>query len=60
MAGNPAQIISTYDKYIEKNKTLMDSRPKYDSKWTVNNKEFTDEMKLKMKKDLEDGIGFIE
>lgn len=60
VAGNPAQIISTYDKYIEKNKVLMENRPKYDSKWTVNNKEFSTEMKEKMKNDLIDGIGFIE
>lgn len=60
VVGNPAQIISAYDKYIEKNKVLMETRPKYDYKWTINNKDFTSEMKEKMKKDLIDGIGFIE
>jgi len=58
--GNPAQVISSYDEYMEKNKLLLDKRPKYDSKWTVNNKEFNYEMKAKMKKDLESGIGFVE
>jgi maltose O-acetyltransferase len=58
--GNPAQVISIYTKYMEKNKKLLEIRPKYDSKWTINNKAFTPEMKAKMKRDLESGIGFLE
>lgn len=59
VAGNPMRVICTYDEYMEKNKRLMENRPKYDSEWTITNKQFTKDMKDKMKKDLEDGIGYI-
>jgi len=53
-AGNPARIIGTYQKFVEKNKELMKTRPVFDLYWanmTPNNKQ-------DISQSLEDGIGF--
>lgn len=60
MLGNPAKEISTYDDYIEKNKVSMKNRPVYGEEYTLRNKKITKEMKEKMKKELQDGIGYVE
>lgn len=60
VAGNPSKYIASYDEYIEKNMKTMKYRPVYNEEYTLRNKNITQEMKEKMKKDLEDGIGFIE
>ncbi len=60
VAGNPLRFISSYDEYIEKNIEKMKYRPVYKEEYTLRNKNITQEMKEKMKKDLEDGIGFVE
>ncbi len=58
--GNPAKVISTYDEYIKKNKEWMKQRPVYGEEYTIRNRNITKEMKEKMKRDLEDGIGYVE
>ena len=60
MHGNPTRVISTYDNYMEKNREYMKERPVYSEEYTLRNKNITKEMKEKMKKDLEDGIGYVE
>lgn len=58
-AGNPAKVICTINEYLEKQRKLMESRPVYDSKWTVR-ENITDEMKKEMIESLKDGIGYVE
>lgn len=60
MRGNPTKVIDTYDNYIQKNREYMKKRPVYSEEYTLRNKKITKEMKEKMKKDLEDGIGYVE
>ena len=55
--GNPARVRCTLDEYLERNRILMKQRPIYDKSWHI---EITKDMKNKMVKDLEDGIGFFE
>lgn len=57
--GVPARVINSTDKYIEKEKEKMKSRPIYDSKFTVR-EEITEAQKQKMIEDLKDGIGYVE
>ena len=58
--GNPAKVIGSYDDYVKKNKECMKQRPVYGEEYTLRNKNITKEMKEKMKRDLEDGIGYVE
>lgn len=59
--GNPAKVISTYDDYIIKKKQEFDNVPVYNEEYTLRNPNFTDDMKQKMKKDLQEGrIGYVE
>ena len=59
--GNPAKVISTYDDYISKRKQEFDRVPVYGEEYTLRNPNFTDDMKQKMKKDLQEGrIGYVE
>lgn len=60
IAGNPATVISSYEKYIEKNRENMEHRPVYGEEYTLRNKKITKEMKAKMKDELKEGIGFVE
>lgn len=59
VAGNPAKIICKIDEYLDKNKENMDNRPVYDEKWTIR-KNISNDMKIKMINDLENGIGYLE
>ena len=54
VAGNPAKIIGTYDDFVEKNRKLMETRPVYNTFWA----DKTQEEKEKMKRELDDGLGF--
>lgn len=38
----------------------MKKRPVYGEEYTLRNKRITKEMKEKMKKELQDGIGYVE
>ena len=46
-AGNPAKFICTLDDYIQKNQSLLQSRPVYDSSFTLGG-NITDEKKTQM------------
>ena len=52
-------MIYTLDEYIEKNKNLMNIRPKYNNDWTVR-ANISSDKKEKMITDLQDGIGYVE
>lgn len=52
--GNPIQIISTYDNYVERHRKQMEVRPVYHTLWS----DKTWDEKEQMRKDLIDGIGY--
>ena len=52
--GNPIQIISTYDNYVERHRKQMKVRPVYHTLWS----DKTWDEKEQMRKDLIDGIGY--
>lgn len=58
-AGNPVKYICSLDEFVKKNNELMLKRPRYDESWTTR-KNITEDMKLEMKKELAEGIGFVE
>ncbi len=58
-AGNPAKFICTLEDYLEKNKALIKKRPVYDFSYTLGG-NITDEKKLQMIKELENGIGYVK
>jgi len=57
--GNPAKVKCTLGEYLERNRRLIKERPVYD-KSHFENGTFKPSVKQKMKKDLEDGIGFFK
>ena len=59
VAGNHAVVVSSTDDYINKNKDLMNNRPVFDVKWTVNG-GISEDMKNEMKDKLSDGVGYVE
>jgi maltose O-acetyltransferase len=59
IAGNPARIISTVDKYKEKTAILLNYSITYDKGFTIN-ENVSNKEKEKMYRELQDGIGFIE
>ncbi|GFN32764.1 DapH/DapD/GlmU-related protein [Paenibacillus xylaniclasticus] len=58
-AGNPARVIGRTDEYVEKNRSIMKSRPVFDEKWTIRN-GITIAQKEEMIRQLQDGIGYVE
>lgn len=54
VVGVPGRVICTCTEYVEKNKKLMETSPRYETYWPLK----TDEEKEKMKLELEDTIGF--
>lgn len=54
VVGNPAHVIGSTSDFIEKNKILLNTRPKYDTYWPNKTKE----EKEQMKQELKDSIGF--
>lgn len=60
--GNPAKVICSYDEYISKKKSEMNSSPVFDESYTLRNENFTKQMKAEMKKKLSDknGVGYVE
>ena len=58
--GNPARVIGSTDDYIKKQKNYLNNRPKYSAEgWTVGN-SLTEANKAFMRKELSDGVGFVE
>ncbi len=54
VCGNPAQVICSYDSYIDKNRKRMNEVPCYDTPWKCK----SDEEKQRMKQELKGKIGF--
>lgn len=54
VVGNPARVIGNTSDFVERNRILLNTRPKYDTYWP--NK--TREEKERMKRELNDTIGF--
>ena len=52
--GNPAHIVGTYEKFVEKHKGQMEQRPVFSTFWA----DKSDEEKTDMKVKLADGIGY--
>ena len=53
-AGNPAKVIGTYDDFLKKHKSQIESRPVYHTLWS----EKTNAEKELMRKELDDGVGY--
>ena len=57
--GSPARVICTLDKYLEKEKSRMQSSPVYDVDYTLNG-GLTWEKKEQQRKELVSKIGYID
>lgn len=57
-AGNPAKYICSIEDFIKKNSDLMKVRPCYGEEY-IENPKLTNEMKERMRIELEDGFGYI-
>jgi maltose O-acetyltransferase len=53
-AGNPAEVIKTFDAFLEKHASQIKTRPVYTTLWTSK----TPEEKEQMRRDLECGVGY--
>jgi maltose O-acetyltransferase len=61
VAGNPANIICSIEKYIDKNQYLMMKNPVYDESYTLRNKKITHNHKSKMYQELlKSKIGYVK
>lgn len=58
VAGNPARIISSLEDFVAKNKALLERRPCYNAEYTLRS-NVNKEKKQQMKRELQDGIGFV-
>ena len=50
--GNPAKVICSYAEFVNKKENELNRSPHYDSKYTLKNPNFNDEMKREMIRDL--------
>lgn len=57
-AGSPARVICSIEEYIQKNRELMKTRPCYGEEYSLRSNPSMS-MREQMRKDLEDGVGFI-
>ena len=59
--GSPAKVICTYDEYMTRKKAEFEIFPHYTKEFTLNNKNFSADMKQKMKEKMKKGrIGYVE
>lgn len=58
VGGNPAKVICTVEDLLTKHKAAMETAPRYDEKWLIQN-GITAEMKQKMSRDLDDQMGYL-
>lgn len=59
VAGNPARIISTIDRFIEKNKSLMNNNLVYDESFTLRG-GISRKKRKEMKDQIVGKIGFVD
>ena len=57
--GNPARVKCTLDEYLERNRIFMKQRPVYSKSLNLLDGAPPD-LKKKIMKELEDGIGYLE
>ena len=57
-AGTPAVVICTVEDYIKRNKKLMQTRPVYGEEYSLRSNPSMS-VREQMRRDLEDGVGFI-
>lgn len=59
VAGSPARIICTLEKYLQKEKRRMEKSPRYDEEYTLR-RNVSMEKRLEQKKRLKGNIGYID
>jgi maltose O-acetyltransferase len=59
VAGNPMRIIGSTSEYLNKNRRIMDTHPKFNSKFTVA-ENVSEEKKLEMIQKMGDDIGYVK
>ncbi|MBC5630265.1 acyltransferase [Clostridium sp. NSJ-6] len=59
VAGNPARVIETKIKYIEKNRELLELLPKFSWDYSNGSGKLTEDMKIEMKEKLKDSMGYM-
>lgn len=59
VAGNPAQVITTKEEYVNKNKILLDKYPKFSWDYSHGSGKLTEAMKKEMKEKLKDTNGYM-
>ena len=57
--GNPARFYCSTDKYLEKNRKAMETRPVFDETYTLRSNDYSAYKEEEMRQTLEDGIGYI-
>ncbi len=57
--GNPAKVRCTLDEFVDRNRSLMGQRPKYDASYSLGANP-SQEKKDQMLRDLDNGIAYIE
>ena len=58
-AGNPAKFICSLEEYLKKNTEKMKESPIFSEEYTIRGK-ITHDMKVKMKNELSDRIGYVK
>ena len=59
VAGSPAQVICTLDKYLEKERSRMENAPCYGEEYTLR-KDVSMELRMQQKQELTGKIGYID
>ena len=59
VAGNPPQVITTKEEYVNKNKILLDKHPKFSWDYSHGSGKLTEEMKKEMKEKLKETNGYM-
>lgn len=57
--GSPAQVISTLDAYLEKERNRMNASPRYGEEYTLR-KDVSMEKRMQQKQELDGKIGYID
>ena len=60
--GSPAKVICSYNDFLLRKKTEFENVPVFSEEYTLRNHSFTYDMKLEMKKALQNngGVGYVE
>lgn len=59
--GSPANVICTYDEFVNRKESEMEEVPSFDESYTLRNSGLTEEMKREMREKLnESKIGYVD